>query len=439
MRPPCPSRAASTCRAASTSRTGCLSRAHATAVAAASIVLAGCTVLAGCSGTSPSSAAQRPPPVARPAGVVTHSLPGCTTAVQQAKALPAAAVTMAPVQDQSGLPARPFDVVVTANGRWAFASLNGVAEIAVYQIGQGRMPVLAHLISVSGISPFGEALTPGDRYLLVADGGGGADVISVAAAEAGSGAAVLGLMDSGGGEGALAVTASPDGRFAFVSLEGSGRIAVYNLRRAIAGGFTAASYVGAIPTALYPTDAAISPDDRWLYATSEEASAGTEVGTLEVIRLVKAETDPEAAVAGSVRAGCNPVRVITSADGGVVWVTARASDALLAYSAAGLGTDPQHALLADVQVGEAPVDLALADGGTRLVVTDSDRFNVPGQSASLAVVDVTDALAGRPALLGYLPAGKFPRQVTEEPDGRTVLVTNYNSSQLEAVDVADLP
>ena len=69
----------------------------------------------------------------------------------------------------------------------------------------------------------------------------------------------------------------------------------------------------------------------------------------------------------------------------------------------------------------------------------SNRFTDAGASASLAVVDVSDALKGRPALLGYLPAGRFPRQMAVEQGGRTLLVTNFDSSQLESVNVADLP
>jgi len=415
-----------------------LNRAAAFAVLAACTALAASTALAACSSTpAPPTAQLRR--VARPSGTIAHSMPGCTTAVQAAQALPTAAVSLAAIRGPSSAPAAPFDVVVTANGRWAFVSLTGLADIAVYRIGPGRMPVLEHLISVSGITPIGEALSHGDRYLLVADGGAGADVISVAAAEAGSGEAVLGRMDNAAGQGAISVAVSADGRYAFVPMEDSGGIAVYNLQRAIAGGFGAAGYVGTIPTALAPTDVAVAPDGRWLYATSEDATQNTRAGTLEVISLPKAETHPAAAVVASDLAGCNPVRVITSPDGSVVWVTARASDALLAFSATRLRNSPQHALLAAVRVGEAPVDLAFADGGTTLVVADSDRFNVPDATASLAVVDASDALAGHPALLGYLPAGGFPRQVTAEPGGRIVLVTNYNSNQLEAVDVAELP
>jgi hypothetical protein len=46
---------------------------------------------------------------------------------------------------------------------------------------------------------------------------------------------------------------------------------------------------------------------------------------------------------------------------------------------------------------------------------------------------------GRPALLGLVPAGQFPREMAVAPDGRTLLVGNYLSGQLEAVDVASLP
>ena len=123
----------------------------------------------------------------------------------------------------------------------------------------------------------------------------------------------------------------------------------------------------------------------------------------------------------------------------MVWVTARESDRLLGFSAARLRTDPAHSLIASVEVGEAPVGLALVDHGSRIVVADSNRFGAAGAASSLAVVDVAAALAGRPALLGYFPAGGFPREMALEPADRTLLVTNYSSQQVEAVDVAGLP
>ena len=182
---------------------------------------------------------------------------------------------------------------------------------------------------------------------------------------------------------------------------------------------------------------AVSPDGRWLYATSE-GLAGTE-GDLQVISLARATVDPSGAVVSTVRAGCNPVRVITSASGSVVWVTARASDAVLAFSASALRVSPARALLASVPVGEAPVGLALVRNGQRLVVADSDRFRTAGGSASLAVLSVPGVLAARRALLGYLPAGGFPRDMAAAADGRTLLIANYGTGELETVKVTNLP
>lgn len=54
------------------------------------------------------------------------------------------------------------------------------------------------------------------------------------------------------------------------------------------------------------------------------------------------------------------------------------------------------------------------------------------------MVSIPAAPASRPALAGYLPAGMFPREMALEPGGQTLLVTNFASSQLEAVDVAAL-
>jgi DNA-binding beta-propeller fold protein YncE len=340
----------------------------------------------------------------------------------------------------AAVPMGPFGVVTT--GRWAFASLTGPRTIGVLRVGAQARPALIRQVPVAGNGLLGEALTPGDRYLLVANDGSGADVLSVQDLEQGGKHPLVGTLAAPAGAqifGAIEVAVSPDGDFAFVSMEDGFFIAVFNLRSALSAGFSAADYVGSIPAEPGPVGLAFSPDGRWLYSTSEESTAGGQVGALTVISVPRAESDPAASVVSSVPAGCNPVRVISSADGRVVWVTARASDALLAFSAARLRTDPAHALLADVRVGELPVGLALVRGGTRIVVADSNRFTVAGASASLAVVDVPDALAGRPALLGYLPAGAFPRQMAVEQGGGTLLVTNFASGQLESVNVADLP
>jgi len=184
----------------------------------------------------------------------------------------------------------------------------------------------------------------------------------------------------------------------------------------------------------------VSPDGRWLYTTSEvsAASAGMQ-GTLSVISLPRAETSPGTAVVATVAAGCNPVRVVVSADGREVWVTARASDDLLCFSAAALSARPAQALVATVRVGEAPVGLMLVRDGSLVVVADSNRFGAPGANSDLSVVSVAAALTGRPAATGLISAGQFPREMALVPGGQTLLVSNFASDQLEAVSVPSIP
>ncbi len=265
-------------------------------------------------------------------------------------------------------------------------------------------------------------------------------MISVARAERGSPGAVVGtLVDPAGGSGAIEVAVSPDGRYAFVTMEDSQRAAVFDLQRALTRGFGPADYVGSIPLGIAPVGLAVSPDGRWLYATSEATRRGGEQGTLTVISLSRAETDPAASVVATVAAGCNAVRVATSADGREVWVTARASDDLLCFSAAALRASPDRALVAVIRVGEAPVGLMLVRGGSLVVVADSNRFNAPGGSSGLSVVDVAAALAGRPAVIGTITAGRFPREMALVPGGQRLLVSNYLSEQLEAISVPSIP
>jgi hypothetical protein len=92
-----------------------------------------------------------------------------------------------------------------------------------------------------------------------------------------------------------------------------------------------------------------------------------------------------------------------------------------------------------VRVGEAPVGLALVDRDRAVVVADSNRFSLGGADSSLTVVDAAAALAHRPAVRGTIAAGAFPREMSLEPDGDTLLVGNYASRQLEVVDTSPLP
>jgi hypothetical protein len=154
-----------------------------------------------------------------------------------------------------------------------------------------------------------------------------------------------------------------------------------------------------------------------------------------VISIAKAERDPSRAAIPTVAAGCTPVRVVVSANGKIVWVTARGNDQLLAFSAKRLITDPSHARLATVRVTGPPIGLALIDNDSEIVVAcvgSTTRKPGPGRPD---VVSSAAALMHRRALLGTIPAGVHPRELGLEPNHTTLLVGNFGSDQLEAVAI----
>ena len=213
---------------------------------------------------------------------VALSSPGCSTSTAPPSTLSGVRTAMVKV------PGTPFGVVVTPDGRWAFVAL--ISSVEMLRLGPALAPVKVRTIALTGEAvpggAVGEALTPDGRYLLAASGSG-AVVISVARAEQGQPGAVLGtLTNPAGGAGGIEVAVSPDGGFAFVTQEGSQQAAVFNLRLALTRGFGPADFVGAIPLGLAPVGMAVSPDGRWLYATSELAGRGARgQGSLTVIRL----------------------------------------------------------------------------------------------------------------------------------------------------------
>ena len=118
---------------------------------------------------------------------------------------------------------------------------------------------------------------------------------------------------------------------------------------------------------------------------------------LSVIDVPQAEKHPgSASVTKTIPAGCKTNRLEFSPDGQYLWVTAVGSNALLGFSAAKLLSDPGHALIARVAVGQSPLGLAVISKGSRIVVADSNRDEGQGAVANLAVVDTARALAGRP-------------------------------------------
>jgi serine/threonine-protein kinase len=363
---------------------------------------------------------------------VALSTPSCNSAVASAPLLDAVRMAAVTVGGQ------PFAVAPTADGKFSFVTLGN--SIAVLRHTPTLLaPEVSSKFSAPGVSG-GEAITHDGRFLVAAVNSG-AIVVDVAAAEQGSRSPVVGTLTSLFGNGAVEVAISPDDRFAFVTLQASAAIVVFNLRGALTSGFGPSDVVGKISLGQQPVGMAISPDHRWLYATSmmRATTASPSEGTITVIDLQRAEVQPSLAAVSVVTAGCSPVRVMTSPDGSDIWVTSRESDTLLGFSAARLRSDPSRSLIARVNVGAAPIGLIMVRNGSRILVANSNLRGQHDATASISVIRTPAALSGDRALPGVIRTGLVPREFGLEPDGQTVLVTNHGSGQLQAIDVASLP
>jgi DNA-binding beta-propeller fold protein YncE len=387
--------------------------------------LAAVLMLAGC---SQQAAPRHARPPAHPAAAL---VPGCSEAVSAGRPLAAA------TEVSETVPGKPFAVTVLAGGRYAVASLaspQGALELIAIRP-RALIPVRTVSLPAGLGGAFGMAITHDGQLLLVTTETATA-VVSIAALEDGARNPVEGVLtDAGVGQIEVAVT--PDDHYAFVSDEDSGGLSVFNLALARERGFGARGVaVGIIKLANGPVGIAISPNGELVYVTTFGAYGPH--GKLWVINARAAERGAgQSAILGHIYAGCQPVRVVLSPDGSLAWVTPLQSDVVLAFQTSRVLSDPAIALRAVVRVGAEPVGLVLLNGGQLLVVGDSDRYGIPGGSA-ISLVSAADALAGRPAVLGSLPAGQFPRDLSYDAAAGVLLVPNFLSDDVELLSLPTL-
>ena len=379
------------------------------------------------------------PPAKSAAQPATYlSAPGCSTAAAAAKALSLPSATLKLAYGD------PFGVQVAANGRYVFASTPAALSVLVLTAHHTLARQYPYYVTTPGESAKGIVLT-GDGKDLALAAGNGINVQSVPAAEQGAGTANVADLTVPGGRAvtnAVQVALSPGDQFAFVTLQYSNELAVFNLHQALSAGESGAGvFVGKLALGLQPTGMAVSPDGRWLYVTSiaRTHASGASEGLLSVLSLAKLETTPASALVSQVTAGCSPVRVIVSADGTMVWVTARQSDELLGFSAARLRSDPKKALTAAVPVGHTPTGEVLVAGGTRLIVADTGLTSGPAAAHNLAVVNVAAALAGKRALIGYIAGGLMPRDFALQAGGQYLYVSDAGAAQIQVINLRGLP
>lgn len=268
-------------------------------------------VLASSSGSSASSAGT-PSPVG--------TTVACSTAIA-----PGPMLGHVETHFTSGL-LTPFGVAFGPDGKHAFVDslINPSAPPPGLNPMRDASGISEYSISASGLASerigpasdgplLGMAVSPNGRE-LVAAGGSGASVFSVSRIEQAGSAPSSWLVGTfrSQGQGAIEAVVSPDGQYVYVSLEDSHQLAVFNLKKAERSGFGNADLVGYVPMGVAPVGMAISPDERYMYATSEAAKETGTQGTLTTIDLRRAEEQPSRSVISTVWAGCSPVRMVAT-------------------------------------------------------------------------------------------------------------------------------
>lgn len=350
------------------------------------------------------------------------------------------------------LPGAPFAAVTTADERHVFVSLNSANPrqlngVAVLGCSGGRYR-FERLIPLEN-QPTGIALTPDGSLLIAADD----NFIAFIDARRGAGGSsntVLGFFEDlpGDNGGAVYANVTPDGRFAFVSEEQNRTITVIDLVKARASHYDRASIAGEIPVARAPIALSFSSDGKYLFTTSQvardddgfpktcktEGAAPADAkdeppGAIVTVDVAKARTDPQHAVVSRIPAGCHPVRAALAPDGQTLWVTARASNAVLAFSTAKLIAGDPSAKTAQVAVGAAPVPVTVTRDGRYVLAGNSNRFGAgPSGNQSVVVIDARTA-----TVLGSFAVGRFPRDFAQTRSGSTIFLTNYDSHTLTVI------
>ncbi len=349
------------------------------------------------------------------------------------------------------LPGHPFQAIARVDGCWIFVSLMFPGAVGVVHW-TGSELVLERVVPLPE-GAAGMALS-NDGHLLVVAGGRFVRFLDVDRLVSRSAAPLLGSIRDAGAPGSVYVAVSSDDRTVFVSNEAASTVTVIDLQSARQTGFGQTAVIGSIPTGRAPVGLALSRDGRYLFVTSEvwHGRSGwpvncrtqqghlrhEEAGAVEIVDVARARHRPVEAVIGRAPAGCSPVRAVLSPDGTRLYVSARASNAVLVFDEELLVSDPARALLSTVPVGTAPVGIEVMDRGRRIVVANSSRFGGSG-GENLTVVDAAKVEQGRAAVLGTIPAGKFPRELHAMPDGQALLLTDYGSDRIELIPITRLP
>ena len=363
------------------------------------------------------------------------------------------------------LPGRAFHAIASSDGCWIFVSMQaapdssvaGIAVIKRMDRGASLARVVVSPPQLSRPNVFGLALTHDGRVLIAAS----LDRLTfydVARLTSGAGDAMLGVLH---GEASLPgyfhLSVTANDRYLFASNHADTLITIIDLAEARRSSFATIPVVGKIPVGFGPASVVLSSDERLLYVATQYAAdswhwptvcraplaqpgapPNRTKGAIQVIDAARAVADPAHAVLATASAGCEPVRLVLSPAGDRAYVTARSDNTLIAFDTRRLVADSAHAVLGIVPMQAGPVGISVVRDG-RIAVTNALRFTgVTNDSESVTLVDAGRVASGRAAIIGRYTFGSGPVDLSLTSDGRTLIVTNFESRALFLVNVDEL-
>ncbi|MFB6887712.1 beta-propeller fold lactonase family protein [Kitasatospora sp. NPDC056327] len=249
-----------------------------------------------------------------------------------------------------------------------------------------------------GDRPRAVAVHPSAGAAYIANWGSGTVSVVRAAQQAGPSVATVTV-----GSRPRALAVNPGGDLLYVANYGAGTVTAVRLSpdTGLPAGGARTITVGRRPAAV-----AFAPDGSFAYTVNHTA------GSLSVI-------DTATRTARQFLLGTAPIAVSFKADGSYAWVTDHAAGALIAVYCGG----PR--VVNRKPVDKAPVSLAVAPGGERLLVTDDEKDKVTPVTLS------DDLTVGTPLDLG---GGAAPRAVTYAPDGTRAYITAAGTDDVRVLD-----
>jgi DNA-binding beta-propeller fold protein YncE len=367
------------------------------------------------------------------------------------------------------LPGRAFHAITSADNKWIFVVMHQAPDgkgggLAVLRW-SGERATLERILppppppqgfSVGGLS--GLALTHDGQVLVLAT----RDRLrfyDVAALISGRAEPVLGdLTPTGPRPGYFHIAITVDDRLLFVTNHNEDFISVIDLTAARRASFRTIPLLGRIPVGYGASAVVLSPDNRYLYATSQSvtervgwlntcaptnqpnAAPDHPQGAVYVIDVARAAKDPERSVLTVTRAGCDPVRLALSPNGDRAYIAVRSDSALLVFDGRRLVRDSAGALIGQVRTHAGPVGVVVFDRGRRVAVANALRFTgVKGDDETVAVLSTSLIGSGKTPVLGAVKAGGGHVDLELSADGRYVLVPNYEGQALTLLPISALP